>query len=411
MKKIIELQNIKRNFQVGDETVHALRGISFTIYEGEFVTIMGTSGSGKSTLLNTLGCLDTPTSGEYLLDGVSVRTMSKPQRAVLRNRKIGFVFQNYNLLPKTTAVENVELPLMYNSSISASERRKRAIESLIAVGLGDRLEHKSNQMSGGQMQRVAIARALVNNPAVILADEATGNLDTRTSFEILVLFQKLHAEGRTLIFVTHNPEIAQYSSRNIRLRDGHVVEDTINPQILSAAAALAALQAAFAGKTVRVLAPGASLATEAGRAAVAAAQADVTVLANFVPEFVKPDYAFFTNAKRFDEDAAYPCPLILTSNLRADKGAAVVNYDRLSATDAQGGNSVLMLLRLLRLCGAAKVLLAGADGYKAGTAAYADAGLHTHTGRGAAYNAQMAGAIRAAGLPVRFITPSEYERA
>ena len=229
MKKIIELQNIKRNFQVGDETVHALRGISFTIYEGEFVTIMGTSGSGKSTLLNTLGCLDTPTSGEYLLDGVSVRTMSKPQRAVLRNRKIGFVFQN------------VELPLMYNSSISASERRKRAIESLIAVGLGDRLEHKSNQMSGGQMQRVAIARALVNNPAVILADEATGNLDTRTSFEILVLFQKLHAEGRTLIFVTHNPEIAQYSSRNIRLRDGHVVEDTINPQILSAAAALAAL--------------------------------------------------------------------------------------------------------------------------------------------------------------------------
>ena len=237
MKKIIELQNIKRNFQVGDETVHALRGISFTIYEGEFVTIMGTSGSGKSTLLNTLGCLDTPTSGEYLLDGVSVRTMSKPQRAVLRNRKIGFVFQNYNLLPKTTAVENVELPLMYNSSISASERRKRAIESLIAVGLGDRLEHKSNQMSGGQMQRVAIARALVN----ILADEATGNLDTRTSFEILVLFQKLHAEGRTLIFVTHNPEIAQYSSRNIRLRDGHVVEDTINPQILSAAAALAAL--------------------------------------------------------------------------------------------------------------------------------------------------------------------------
>lgn len=222
-------------------TVHALRGISFTIYEGEFVTIMGTSGSGKSTLLNTLGCLDTPTSGEYLLDGVSVRTMSKPQRAVLRNRKIGFVFQNYNLLPKTTAVENVELPLMYNSSISASERRKRAIESLIAVGLGDRLEHKSNQMSGGQMQRVAIARALVNNPAVILADEATGNLDTRTSFEILVLFQKLHAEGRTLIFVTHNPEIAQYSSRNIRLRDGHVVEDTINPQILSAAAALAAL--------------------------------------------------------------------------------------------------------------------------------------------------------------------------
>ena len=240
-KAVIELQNIKRNFQVGDETVHALRGVSFTIREGEFVTIMGTSGSGKSTLLNTLGCLDTPTSGEYLLDGISVRTMSKPQRAVLRNRKIGFVFQSYNLLPKTTAVENVELPLMYNSSVSASERRRRAIEALQAVGLGDRLEHKSNQMSGGQMQRVAIARALVNNPAVILADEATGNLDTRTSFEILVLFQKLHAEGRTIIFVTHNPEIAQYSSRNIVLRDGQIKDDTANTQIQNAAEALAAL--------------------------------------------------------------------------------------------------------------------------------------------------------------------------
>ncbi len=240
-KTVIELQNIKRNFQVGDETVHALRGVSFTITEGEFVTIMGTSGSGKSTLLNTLGCLDTPTSGEYLLDGISVRTMSKPQRAILRNRKIGFVFQSYNLLPKTTAVENVELPLMYNSGVSASERRRRAIEALQAVGLGERLEHKSNQMSGGQMQRVAIARALGNNPAVILADEATGNLDTRTSFEILVLFQKLHAEGRTIIFVTHNPEIAQYSSRNIVLRDGQVKEDSTNPDILSAAEALAAL--------------------------------------------------------------------------------------------------------------------------------------------------------------------------
>ncbi|CCY39436.1 ABC transporter ATP-binding protein [Gabonia massiliensis] len=240
-KKVIELQNIKRNFQVGDEIVHALRGITFTINEGEFVTIMGTSGSGKSTLLNTLGCLDTPSSGEYYLDGISVRTMSKSERAILRNRKIGFVFQNYNLLPKTTAVENVELPLMYNAKVGAAERRNRAIEALKAVGLGDRLEHKSNQMSGGQMQRVAIARALVNNPAVILADEATGNLDTRTSFEILVLFQKLHAERRTIIFVTHNPDIAQYSSRNIRLRDGHVIEDTVNNNILSASEALAAL--------------------------------------------------------------------------------------------------------------------------------------------------------------------------
>ena len=228
---------------MGDETVHALRGVSFDIHEGEFVTIMGASGSGKSTMLNILGCLDTPTSGEYLLDGIPVKSMSKSQRAVLRNRKIGFVFQNYNLLPKSTAIENVELPLMYNSQIGASERRSRAITALQAVGLGDRLNHKSNQMSGGQMQRVAIARALVNDPAVILADEATGNLDTRTSFEILVLLQRLHAEGRTIIFVTHNPDIASYSSRNIRLRDGHIVEDTVNTDIKSAEKTLASLPA------------------------------------------------------------------------------------------------------------------------------------------------------------------------
>ena len=240
-KTVIDIQDIKRNFQVGDETVHALRGVSFSIEEGEFVTIMGTSGSGKSTLLNILGCLDTPTAGEYYLDGISVKKMTKPERAILRNRKIGFVFQSYNLLPKTTAVENVELPLMYNPAVNASERRQRAIDALERVGLGDRLEHKSNQMSGGQMQRVAIARALVNNPAVILADEATGNLDTRTSFEILVLFQELHAAGRTIVFVTHNPEISQYSSRNIRLRDGHIIEDCVNPKILSPAEALAAL--------------------------------------------------------------------------------------------------------------------------------------------------------------------------
>ncbi len=241
MKEIIKLENIKRNFIVGDEVVHALRGVSFTIYESEFVTIMGASGSGKSTLLNTLGCLDTPTSGEYYLDGVSVRTMGKGARATLRNRKIGFVFQNYNLLPKTTAVENVELPLMYNPSYTASQRKEKAVKALMAVGLGERLNHKSNQMSGGQMQRVAIARALVNDPAVILADEATGNLDTRTSFEILVLFQKLHEEGRTIIFVTHNPEIAQYCSRNIMLKDGRIVSDVKNENVLSAAETLAKL--------------------------------------------------------------------------------------------------------------------------------------------------------------------------
>ena len=240
-KIVIELKDVKRDFTVGNETVHALRGVSFKIYEGEFVTIMGKSGSGKSTLLNQLGCLDTPSSGEYYLDGVAVRTMSKSERAVLRNRKIGFIFQNYNLLPKTTSVENVELPLMYNSEVSSKERRERSVNALKAVGLGERLYHKSNQMSGGQMQRVAIARALVNNPAVILADEATGNLDTRTSFEILVLFQKLHAEGRTIIFVTHNPDIANYSSRNIQLRDGRIISDEINMNILSAAEGLAAL--------------------------------------------------------------------------------------------------------------------------------------------------------------------------
>lgn len=240
-KDIIKVENIRRDFKVGDETVHALRGVSFDISEGEFVTIMGTSGSGKSTLLNILGCLDTPTSGEYILDGNSVRTMSKNQRAMLRNRKIGFVFQNYNLLPKTTALENVELPLLYNPGISARERAERARQALEAVGLGNRLTHRSNQMSGGQQQRVAIARALVNNPAVILADEATGNLDTRTSFSILTLFQKLHREGRTIIFVTHNPELADYSSRNIVLRDGKVVSDTRNPSIASAEEAYKAL--------------------------------------------------------------------------------------------------------------------------------------------------------------------------
>ena len=195
---IIRVENLRRDFQVGGETVHALRGVTFSVAKGEFVTIMGTSGSGKSTLLNILGCLDTPTSGEYWLDGVSVREMGRNDRATLRNRKIGFVFQSYNLLPKTTALENVELPLFYNPDVSARERRERATEALKEVGLSDRIHHRSNQMSGGQQQRVAIARALVNNPVMILADEATGNLDTRTSFEILTLFQRLHAEGSTI---------------------------------------------------------------------------------------------------------------------------------------------------------------------------------------------------------------------
>ena len=240
-KEIIRVDRLRREFIVGGEKVKALRGVSFVINEGEFVTIMGTSGSGKSTLLNLLGCLDTPTSGEYNLDGVSVQSMSRNQRAVTRNRKIGFVFQNYNLLPKTTAIENVELPLLYNPSVSAKERRERAIAALEAVGLHERLYHKSNQMSGGQQQRVAIARALVNDPVIILADEATGNLDTRTSFSILMLFQELYERGRTIIFVTHNPELAEYSSRNIVLRDGKVVSDTYNDSPKSAKDAYASL--------------------------------------------------------------------------------------------------------------------------------------------------------------------------
>ncbi len=240
-KEIIKIRDLKRYFKVGDETVKALRKVSFTIYEGEFVTIMGTSGSGKSTLLNILGCLDTPTSGEYLLDGIEVKGMGKNERARIRNRKIGFIFQNYNLLPKTTSLENVELPLLYNPAVNAKERAERAEKCLREVGLGERLYHKSNQMSGGQQQRVAIARALVNNPVIILADEATGNLDTRTSFSILTLFQRLHREGKTIIFVTHNPEIALYSSRNITLRDGRIVSDEQNYDIQSAEEALRAL--------------------------------------------------------------------------------------------------------------------------------------------------------------------------
>ena len=234
MKEIIKVSNLKREFPVGNEVVRALRGVSFTICEGEFVTIMGTSGSGKSTLLNILGCLDIQTSGEFQLDGVDVRSISRNDRAELRNRKIGFIFQSYNLLPKTTSVENVELPLLYNSSVSSTERRKKAIEALQEVGLGERLMHKSNQLSGGQQQRVAIARALVNSPVLILADEATGNLDSRTSYEVLTLFQKLHDEGKTIVFVTHNPELSEFSSRTITLKDGRIVSDVRNESIRSA---------------------------------------------------------------------------------------------------------------------------------------------------------------------------------
>lgn len=223
--RVIELEKLSKNYYVGEETVRALRDIDLTIYQGEFVAIMGTSGSGKSTLLNILGCLDKPSSGRYWLDGKDVQQLKKNQLAEIRNSKLGFVFQSYNLLPRTTALENVELPLLYNSAVSSKERRQRAEEALVSVGLEDRMKHLSNQMSGGQQQRVAIARSLVNNPKLILADEATGNLDTRTSFEIMALFQELNEKGITIGFVTHEAEIAKFTSRNILFRDGRIIKD------------------------------------------------------------------------------------------------------------------------------------------------------------------------------------------
>ena len=222
---IIKIEDIRRDFVVGSETVHALRGVSFDINKGEFVSIMGTSGSGKSTMLNILGCLDKPTSGEYYIDGIAVSKLSKDKLSHIRNRKIGFVFQSYNLLPRTTAIENVELPLLYNHEIGKKERHERAIEALKLVGLEDRMMHMPNQLSGGQQQRVAIARALVSDPVIILADEATGNLDTRTSYEIMSLFQQLNAQGKTIAFVTHEPDIAQFTTRTIMLRDGKIIKD------------------------------------------------------------------------------------------------------------------------------------------------------------------------------------------
>lgn len=237
---IIKVEGLKRTFIVGSEEVHALKGVSFEICQGEFVSIMGSSGSGKSTLLNILGCLDQPTSGEYYIDGISVRERSKNELSEIRNRKIGFVFQSYNLLPRTSALENVELPLVYNPDVSHRERREKAQHALELVGLKDRMEHMPNQLSGGQQQRVAIARALVNDPVIVLADEATGNLDTRTSYEIMSLFQDLHSQGKTIAFVTHEPDIATFTTRKIKLRDGQIIEDApINTQ--SAAEALAAI--------------------------------------------------------------------------------------------------------------------------------------------------------------------------
>jgi putative ABC transport system ATP-binding protein len=234
-KKILEIKDLKREFIMGSETVHALRGISFEVDAGEFVTIMGSSGSGKTTLLNILGCLDKPSIGNYFLDGVDVKSLSRDELAQLRNHKIGFVFQAYNLLPRTSALENVELPLLYNKEISAKERRERAIHALEAGKLADRHDHTPSQLSGGQQQRVAIARALVNEPVMILADEATGNLDSRTSYEIMALMQELNSkQGKTIVFVTHEPDIASFSGRTIQLRDGIIQKDTKNEKPRSA---------------------------------------------------------------------------------------------------------------------------------------------------------------------------------
>lgn len=240
-KTIINITDLKREFKMGDEIVRAVKGISFSIQEGEFVTIMGTSGSGKSTLLNILGCLDQPSSGSYEIDGIPVKDLSRDELARVRNRKIGFIFQSYNLLARTTAIENVELPLLYNNEVSAKERRERALHALDLVGLSGRLHHTPSQLSGGQQQRVAIARSLVNDPVIILADEATGNLDTRTSYEIMALFQKLNSEGKTIGFVTHEPDIATFSSRTVVLKDGIIIKDAPVTNIQNAAAALAAL--------------------------------------------------------------------------------------------------------------------------------------------------------------------------
>jgi putative ABC transport system ATP-binding protein len=241
MKKLIEIVKLKKNYYVGDVTVHALRGVDMVVNEGEFVAIMGASGSGKSTMLNIIGCLDKPTEGDYILDGINISDLNKNELANLRNRKLGFVFQTYNLLPRTNALDNVELPLLYNSSIKTRERVDRAKNALESVGLSDRMDHKPNQLSGGQQQRVAIARSLVNDPVVILADEATGNLDTRTSFEIMALFQDLNDQGKTIVFVTHEADIARCATRNIYFKDGLILRESVVKDRINAHEMLASI--------------------------------------------------------------------------------------------------------------------------------------------------------------------------
>ncbi|PHI19362.1 macrolide ABC transporter ATP-binding protein [Lewinellaceae bacterium SD302] len=233
MSKVIDIHALRKIYVMGSTEVHALRGVDVEIDKNEYVALMGPSGSGKSTLMNLLGCLDTPTDGNYLLDGNDVSKMTDSQLAEVRNRKIGFVFQTFNLLPRLSALENVALPLVY-SGMPRKDREARAHEVLAAVGLGDRTDHKPNELSGGQRQRVAIARALVNNPSIILADEPTGNLDTKTSIEIMEIFEKIHDDGNTVILVTHEPDIAEHAHRIVRLRDGEVESDERNANIIRA---------------------------------------------------------------------------------------------------------------------------------------------------------------------------------
>lgn len=230
MKEIISLKNIRRSYQIGEETIHALSDLSLSIAKNEYVALMGPSGSGKSTLMNIIGCLDTPSAGEYILNGQSVANMSDNDLAAVRNKEIGFVFQTFNLLPRASTLENVALPLVY-AGFSKAEREKRALEVLESVGLGNRVKHKPNELSGGQRQRVAVARALVNHPSIILADEPTGNLDSKTSVEIMGLFEEIHKLGNTVVLVTHEEDIALHAHRIVRLKDGRVESDQPNPNI------------------------------------------------------------------------------------------------------------------------------------------------------------------------------------
>ena len=230
MKPIIELEGIARKYQIGTEVIHALKSITLTIYKNEYVALMGPSGSGKSTLMNILGCLDTPTAGRYVLNGTDVSSMEDNQLAEIRNKEIGFVFQTFNLMPRYTALENVALPLIY-AGVSKDGRNARAEEVLRQVDLGNRMDHKPNELSGGQRQRVAVARALVNHPSIILADEPTGNLDSKTSYEIMALFEDIHKAGNTIIIVTHEEDIAMHAHRIVRVKDGLVESDTVNSPI------------------------------------------------------------------------------------------------------------------------------------------------------------------------------------